>query len=141
YEYYLGRADLITIDADGRFHVAEGQPDREGIAKAPEHNDPNTLRVGNVFVYPNTDYAEAANTAIMRLRMEDLQKMKTRLENVEYNQSVILLETEATMSEDTLSLRGVFVDGFTDFTKMDPEVTTVSFSLDDATITIPTLTP
>lgn len=141
YDYYLSREDIITLDVTGNFTVIEGQPDREGLTKQPENRDPLTLKIGNVHVYPFSDFAEAKNTAVMRLRMEDLQRMKTRLENVEYNQAMLILEKQATKTEDPLTLRGVFADPFTDFSKMDSSISSVAFSFDDATITIPTKTP
>jgi len=141
YDYYLSREDIVTLDVTGNFTVVEGQPDREGLTKQPENRDPLTLKIGNVHVFPFSDFAEAKNTAVMRLRMEDLQRMKTRLENVEYNQAMILLEKQATKTQDPLTLRGVFADPFTDFSKMDSAISTVAFSFDDATITIPTKTP
>lgn len=141
YDYYLGRTDLVTLDSLGNFAVIQGQPDRDGTTKVPENVDPMTLKIGRVVLYPNSDLANAQNSAVKTLRMEDLQKMKTRLENVEYNQSVMLLEQKATQSQDPLALRGVFVDAFTDFTKMDTGVSSVSLSLDDATMTLPTFTP
>lgn len=141
YDYYLARMDLITLDSNGNFSVIPGQPDRDGSAKAPENRDPLTLTMGTVYVYPYSDIAVAQNTAIERLRMEDLQKMKARLENVEYNQAVMLLETQATKTQDPLALRGVFVDAFTDFDKMDMELSSVALSLDDASMTLPVNTP
>ncbi|AXQ67771.1 hypothetical protein KIOSHI_111 [Bacillus phage Kioshi] len=141
YDLYLSREDIVTLDVTGNFTVIEGQPDREGSALQPENRDPFTLKIGNVHVYPFSDFAEAKNTAVERLRMEDLQKMKTRLENVEYNQALLLLEQQATKTQDPLTLRGVFADPFTDFSKLDKGLSSVSFSFDDATITIPTSTP
>lgn len=141
YDYYLARADIVTLDSNGNFTVIAGQPDRDSVAKTPQNLDPLTLKIGNVFLYPNSDLATAVNTAVMRLRMEDLQKMKTRLENVEYNQAILLLEKQATQTQDPLTLRGVFADPFTDFTKMDPALCSVALSFDDASITLPTNTP
>ncbi|ANY29402.1 putative adsorption associated tail protein [Bacillus phage PK16] len=141
YDYYLSREDIITLDAAGNFAVIEGQPDREGVTQQPENRDPLTLKIGNVHVYPFSDLAKAKNTAVMRLRMEDLQRLKTRVENIEYNQSIILLEKQATKTQDPLTLRGVVADAFTDFSKLDTELSSVSFSFDDAHITLPTKTP
>ncbi|ALA07778.1 putative adsorption associated tail protein [Bacillus phage BC01] len=141
YDYYLSREDIVTLDAAGNFAVIEGQADREGMTKQPENRDPLSLKIGNIHVFPYSDFAAAKNTAVVRLRMEELQRMKSRLENVEYNQAMILLEKQATKTEDPLTLRGVFADAFTDFSKLDTGLSSVAFSLDDATITIPTKTP
>lgn len=141
YDYYLGRMDLVTLDQKGAFKVIPGQPARDGQATPPENKDPLTLIVGTVYLYPNSDIGKAQNTAVQTLTMADLQKMLARLENVEQNQAMLLLEQQATQSEDPLTLRGVFVDAFTDFSKMDPELCSVSLSLDDASMTLPTNTP
>ncbi|AEW47198.1 putative adsorption associated tail protein [Bacillus phage BCP78] len=141
YDYYLSREDIVTLDAAGNFSVIEGQPDREGVTKQPENRDPLSLKIGNIHIYPYSDFAAAKNTAVMRLRMEDLQKLKTRVENLEYNQALIMLEKQATKTEDPLTLRGLFADAFTDFNRLDTGLSSVSFSFDDATITIPTKTP
>lgn len=141
YEFFLSRKDLITLDHTGKFTIIEGVPNRESEVASPSLTDPLTLMLGSVHVYPNSDLADATNIAVTRLRMEDLQRMKRRLENVEYNQAVQVLETQATKSQDPLMMRGVFVDSFTDFRKIDPNLTTVAFSLDDATITLMTHTP
>src|SRR5699024_10461349 len=84
--------------------------------------------------------AEPELNTTTRLRMEDLQRMKQRLEDVEYNQVVQLLEYSATTPHDPLALRGVFVDGFTDLDRIDPDLTNVAFSFDDGTITLQTHT-
>jgi Domain of unknown function (DUF4815) len=136
YEYYLARANLITLDAQGNFAIVEGQPDRVDIAQSPIHEDPLTLKLGNVFVYPNSDYAEAENNGVVRLRMVDLVNLKKRLENVEYNQVIEALENQSIVTDDPLTLRGVFADGFVDFSRMDTNASTIALSLDDASITL-----
>jgi hypothetical protein len=141
YDYYLARTDLVTLDSQGKFTVLEGQPNREALAKAPDNRDPLTLTIGRVFLYPNSDITRAQNTAIRNLRMEDLQNMKTRLENVEYNQAILMLEKQATQTQDPLTLRGVFADAFTDFSKMDLGISSVALSFDDATMTLPVNMP
>lgn len=141
YTYYLARADLVTLDSLGKFTVIEGQPNRTEIVTMPDHTDPTTLKIGNVLVYPNTTVSTAINDGIIRLRMEDLQKVKTRLEDVEYNQAIQSLEAVATAPEDPLSLRGVFVDGFVDLSRMDLNLSTVALSFDDASITLASSAP
>lgn len=136
YTYYLARVDLITLNSKGEFVVIQGQPGRADAAQAPDHEDPLTLRIGTIFVYPNSDLAETTNDGIIRLRMEDLQKMKSRLENVEYNQALLSLENNSIVTEDPLVLRGVFADGFVDFDRMDLNQSSVAVSFDDASITL-----
>lgn len=142
YDYYLGRMDLVTLDSNGTFNVVAGQPNRDGTCTPPGGVDPLSLVIGVAYLYPNASTGYASNTAVSTLTMADLQKLKSRLENVEYNQSVMLLEMQATQSQDPLTLRGVFVEAFTDFSKIDDTLsTTVAFSFDDATLTISSETP
>lgn len=136
YDFYLARVDLVTLNNKGAFTVIEGQPDRAEVAEVPDQSDPLTLIIGTVFVYPNSDIAEATNTGVVRLRMSDLQKLKTRLENVEYNQSIMALEDSSIAVDDPLTLRGVFADGFVDFTRMDLNQSSVAVSFEDASITL-----
>jgi hypothetical protein len=136
YDYYLARADLVTLDSTGKFTVLQGQSDRIGTVQAPIHEDPLTLKIGDVYLYPNSDYAEAQNNGVVRLRMSDIANMKKRLENVEYNQTIEALENGSIVSDDPLTLRGVFADGFVDFSRMDLNMSSVALSFDDAHITL-----
>lgn len=137
YDFYLARVDVITLDKFGNFSVLEGQPDTVNMVKVPEHTDPTTLQIGTVFVFPNSSTAHTENNGVVRLHMKDLQRMKKRLENVEYNQAIQQLEHGTLISEDPLVLRGIFSDAFTDFTGMDANLSSISFSFDDASITLP----
>lgn len=136
YDYYLARADLITLNSEGKFTVLEGQSDRADLAQPPVHEDPLTLKIGVAFVYPNADQAEAVNNGIVRLTMPQLVNLKDRLENVEYNQAIQALENQSTVTDDPLALRGVFADGFVDFSRMDLNASSVAMSFDDASITL-----
>ncbi|USL89508.1 tail associated protein [Bacillus phage vB_BceH_LY2] len=136
YNFYLSREDIITLDKKGRFTVIEGQPDRVGFTSPPEHNDPVTLRIGKVRLYPNSAVSDAVNDGTFRLRMEDIQRMEVRLKDVEYNQAMLALENQATNQDDPLALRGVFADAFVDFSRMDLALSSVAVSFDDASITL-----
>lgn len=141
YHFYLARMDNIVLDRFGEFHIIEGQPDRIHQVDAPENNDPSVLHIGTILVYPDSSTAEVNNNGTVRLKMSDLQRMKSRLEDVEYNQAIQHLETEATISEDPLELRGIFADAFTDFSRMDSNLSTIAFSFEDASITLPIEAP
>ncbi|QDP42875.1 hypothetical protein HWC53_gp214 [Bacillus phage vB_BmeM-Goe8] len=136
YDYYLARADVITLNSAGQFTVIQGQPDRSSLVQAPDHHDPLTLKIGEVFVYPNSDSATALNNGVFRLTMPQLANIKDRLENVEYNQAIEALENKAIVTDDPLNLRGVFADGFVDFSRMDLNLSSVAMSFDDASITL-----
>lgn len=141
YDFYLTRYDIVVLDSLGEFHVIEGQSNTNRKAKEPEHSDPTTLKIGTIKVYPNSDTAKANNNGVFRLRMKDLQKMKKRLKDVEHNQAILQLESEAIITEDPLELRGVFADAFTNFDRMDSNLSTISFSFEDASITLPIDSP
>lgn len=141
YEYFLARADVVTLNSTGVFTIIEGQADRTAAVAVPVHEDPLTLKIGYVFVYPNSNIAEATNNGVVRLRMEDIQKLKSRLENVEYNQAIQALEDQSIVADDPLLLRGVFADGFVDFSRMDTNLSSVALSFDDASITLMTNVP
>lgn len=136
YQYYLSRTDLINLDQLGNFSIVEGQSDRAIDSKVPEQSDPHALKVGDIYLYPNSDVGDPSLNGTVRLQMKDLQRMKYRLADVEYNQAIQQLESEAIVSEDPLNLRGVFADAFTDLSRMDSHQSTVAFSLEDASITL-----
>ena len=136
YDYYLARTDLVTLNSVGQFTILEGQPARAGAATPPVHEDPLTLKIGEVYIYPNADAAEPINNGVVRLTMPQLVNVKERLENVEYNQAIQALEDKAIVTDDPLNLRGVFADGFVDFSRMDLTLSTVAMSFDDASITL-----
>jgi Domain of unknown function (DUF4815) len=136
YDYYLARADVITLNSEGQFTVLEGQPDRTSVTRPPVHEDPLTLKIGEVFVYPNSDQATALNNGVVRLTMPQIVNLKDRLENVEYNQAIEALENQSIVTDDPLVLRGVFADGFVDFSRMDLNASSVALSLEDASITL-----
>lgn len=139
YDFYLARTDLVVIDMNGNITIKEGQPESLRLVEAPNHLDPLTLRLGTVTVYPDSDTAIARSFSIDRLSMEDLQRLKFRVENIEYNEAVNALDQPAMAGENPLNLRGVFSDGFISLDKYDvshPDAK-IAFSFEDAEITLP----
>lgn len=139
YTFYLARIDLITLDSLGNFHVKKGQANTMREVSPPNHLDPLTLQIGLVTVLPNSDNASCSEFTIQRLSMEDLNKVKRRVENLEYNEAINALDKGAMIGENPLTLRGIFSDGFISLDKTDvsnPE-NTIGFSFDDAQITLP----
>lgn len=139
YEYYLARRDLIVLDSNGVITIKKGQPDSLRLVEAPNHLDPLTLLLGYTTVYPNSDTAVSVQSTITRLSMEDLQKLRYRVDNLEYNQAVNALDQPAMAGENPVYLRGVFSDGFISLDKYDsshPDAN-VAFSFEDASITLP----
>lgn len=141
YDFYLARVDVITATKLGEFQVIKGQPDSMTKVMTPDHEDPETLKIGTIFVYPNSSATKAKTDGVFRMRMQEIQKMKRRLQDVEANQAIQQLEAEATVAEDPLELRGIFADSFSDFSRMDTNLSTISFSFEDASITLPIHSP
>lgn len=139
YEYYLAREDLITIDKDGDIHVATGQPASLGRVKRPIREDPYSLQLGSITIYPDSATTIPHKSTVTRLTMKDLQNMKNRINNLEYNDAMNALDQPAMGDENPLVLRGVFSDGFISTEKYDsghPDAR-IGFSFEDAEITLP----
>lgn len=139
YDYYLARKDLVVLDRVGAITIHQGQPDATGTAIGPNVMDPYTLPLGTILLYPNSVKSQPSKSALNRLSMADLQKLKTRIENLEYNEAVNALDKPAMENSNPLTLRGVFSDGFISFDKADlshPDHK-IAFSFDDAEITLP----
>ncbi|QDK04952.2 virulence-associated protein [Listeria phage LP-066] len=139
YNYYLARKDLIVLDRYGEVTVHKGQPDNLRLAEAPAQVDPSTLQIGVVTIYPESETASAMSFSVTRLSMADLQKMRTRIDNIEYNEAVNALDNPAMAGENPVTLRSVFSDGFISLDKYDsthPDAI-IAFSFEDAEITLP----
>lgn len=139
YDYFLAREDLILVDKTGAIFIQEGQPDSMSKAKKPDSNDPYSLVLGSILVYPNSTTTIPRISTLSRLSMLDLQNMKNRIDNLEYNQALNALDQPAMEDINPLVLRGVFSDGFISTEKYDrshPDAN-IGFSFEDAEITLP----
>lgn len=139
YTYFLARKDLVTLDKDGAITVKKGQAEALDMASAPNHIDPYTLNLGTVLVLPDSETTLCNKSNLNRLSMAELQGMKTRIDNLEYNDAVNALDNPAMAGVNPVVLRGVFSDGFISLDKFDeshPDAT-VAFSFEDAEITLP----
>src|SRR5699024_2475601 len=112
YTYYLARKDVVVMDKDGTITIKKGEPDSINNVVEPIHADPFTLPLGTVLVLPNSTSSICVKSALNRLSMADLQKMKSRIDTIEYNQALTALDDEIFSSENREQLRGVFSDGF-----------------------------
>lgn len=136
YDFYLARADTLVLDDNGKLKVILGQYNRVDVATAPPSTDPTVLQIGNTFLFPNSSTGNAFNNGVVRLSMADLQKLKTRIENVEYNQTIEALENQQIQTEDPLQLRGVFAEPCVDFSRLDDNLSTIAMSFEDAEMTL-----
>lgn len=139
YDYTLARKDLIALDEKGNIIVQAGQPDALNLVTEPNHQDPYTLVLGTVTILPDSKTSFTAKSSLSRLSMADLQKMKTRIDNLEYNDAVNALDQPAMAGINPVVLRGVFSDGFISLDKYDTghADAKVAFSFEDAEITLP----
>ena len=149
YDIYQYRIDTITLDKLGNFTVHEGQPNRQSVVAAPSLVDPLTLTVGTAMLYPNSDTGYCATTAVTNITFAKLNRYANRIANLEYNEIVNSLNTQAIQSQNAMNLRGVLTDNFVNMDKYDESYSNqgtgatdafksnVMFSMDDGRITLP----
>lgn len=139
YLYYLARVDTISLDKGGNIIVTTGQSDLARLVNPPAVLDPSLLKLGTVYLPPNSSNAVATGGSTTRLSMEDLQKLADRLKDVEYNQAVTALDRQAMDGELPTNLKGIFSDSFRSTEKGDltNPLFSVMYSLEDGTILLP----
>ena len=139
---YLGRKDLVYINAAGGITTVEGSPDISPVSYAfPVDSLP--LGVVNIQPYPSLTYAELATLqgknsiaasiykdtsyynsidyiTLKRYTMGDIGRLDNRISNLEYYVSLTLLETQAAslqIIDPATGLNryknGIFVEAFT----------------------------
>lgn len=139
YDYYLAREDLIVMNKEGEIRVLPGQPDSLESVKKPNSEDPYSLVLGSITIFPDSTTTIPHMSSVTRLSMVDLQNMKNRIDNLEYNMAVNALDSPAMEDVNPAILRGVFTDGFINMSKYDnthPDAK-IAFSFEDAQITLP----
>lgn len=119
YEYFLARMDMVTLDENGDYHIISGQPAPLNEVQPPQQQDPLTLRLGYVLVFPNSEKATTTFDSITRLPFSSLQDAVGRLGNVEDNLSVLELRNNAMANEDPVTLKDTFSDNFLSLEKSD----------------------
>ena len=124
-DYYLSRTDVLTVDADGQFNIIEGQSSE--FPKRPiVPNDSMELYEFGIpeytFNIAEIDLTQKDNT---RYTMQDIGKISKRLEVVEENVSLSLLELSAKNDSiyDSTGIErfknGFLVDSFYDYSVAD----------------------
>jgi hypothetical protein len=118
YEYYLGRNDTIWLTINGEWVLIKGEPSENPIL--PE-DIPNAMRIADIFMPPyvlNVSDIDIEAKLQKRYRMEDIDKLAQRIDNVEYYTSLSLLEgsVESLQVKDSNGLdrfkSGFLVDSF-----------------------------
>lgn len=119
YVYFLARIDmiLITSDINNPFKIIKGTPMTFNTVTPPDVNDPYTLELGYVLVYPGNG-ENVANKALFTMQtvtnipFSGLQKWGVRLDNLEYNLAAQQLESTAKNDEDPITVKDAFSDSF-----------------------------
>ncbi len=132
YEYYLARIDLIMIDKDGDIKVNTGNPAHYREDLIPPGNK-EFLVLGFIKLMPNL---EASGCIIYeynykRLTMRELFNLKSRINDIEYNQAELALEADAQGGELPTNLLGILVDSFETFQKIDVEHSSFNCALNN----------
>ena len=141
YSYYLARKDLICLDNLGNVVIQKGRPDILRNLTYPIVSGTEYLPLGTITVHPNSDEITIVNHSVDKLSMEDLQKAVKRIEDMEYNQAMTDLDTEALQGETVTDLKGIFTDKFIGFTKLDSRHSEFNASLDifNEELTLPSI--
>lgn len=124
-EYYLPRVDLLYLDADGNIGVKKGNASNNPVPPAP---DSNMMGLYKIKLNPYTYSIKDVNTKFIenkRYTMRDIGRIESRVENLEYYQTLSLLEqTTANMSiKDSAGYdrykNGFMVDSFNNLSTSD----------------------
>lgn len=130
YNFMLYRRDVLTMDERGNVLVVEGQPDILSTVESPQVNNPDVLILGSVLSKPLDDNPGIINNNNTRLTMDDLHRLLTRVEELEFNQAYTDLDNEAMQGENASELKGIFTDGFIGLTKADVDHAEFNASID-----------
>ena len=112
YDYFLARVDTVTLDAKGEFHVVSGKEDRLAQIKPISYIDPNTLILGYVTVYPNSDTATTQSQSVTRIPFSGLQDLVSRVQNLENTAQGQNIQNQSTAKQDPTIINGFFGDPF-----------------------------
>lgn len=147
YVYFLARIDmiLITSDINNPFKIIKGTPMTFSTVTPPIVNDPYTLELGYVLVYPGNG-ENLANKALFTMQtvtnipFSGLQKWSTRLDNLEYNLAVQQLSATAKEDEDPVTVKDAFSDSFNSVNTADTfhDKFDVDYAPEDGEIRMPT---
>ena len=124
YSWYLSRIDLLYVREDGVISIKLGVPGTVDVIKEPTI-PAGALPLAMINVEPGKLPIEyiVSSYNIYRVPTAQLQNMKKRIEDLEYNVALSKLESQAqsvfTSQESLTNLKNIFVDPIADFTKAD----------------------
>ncbi|MNW28266.1 hypothetical protein D3C74_50880 [compost metagenome] len=139
YNFYLARKDLVSLDQRGNVIITKGQSEIQRLVSTPGEANPELLRLGTLYFPPNSDNVIVNSYAVTRLSQEDLQRLVTRINDLEYNMAISDLDKQAMEGEAATNLKGIFTDGFIGTTKADlthPDFS-AAFSFESGQIVLP----
>ena len=142
YTFYLARKDLVCLSKNGEIVILEGKPNVARLTESEINQDDNNLAIGSVLIMPNSSNVEIINFDTVRLSQSDLYNVRKRVDDLEYNQAMTDLDTEAEEGEDATELKGILTDGFLGLSKCDtthPEFD-CTIDLDNNELTLPLTT-
>jgi len=123
YDYYLPRIDKLTLSADGRFNLLEGES--TPTPKAPKNNN-DSIALFQIIYPPYTNDPTKINFQTIenrRYTMQDIGILEKRIKNLEYYTSLSLLENNAVSKTDASlygrAKNGIITDSFVDFGVVD----------------------
>lgn len=139
YVYFEARIDMIriTMDNSNPFKVIPGQPAPLSSVTPPVVNDPYSLELGYVLIYPNSHNAIFTMQTVTRQTFETLQQWGRRLTNTEYNLAIANMNQTVARSEDPSLMKDVLSDGFNTINNRDDENSTVAYDFENGEILLP----
>lgn len=139
YVYFEARIDMIriTMDNSNPFKIIEGQPAPLASVTPPVVNDPYTLELGYVLIYPNSHNAVFTMQTVTRQTFETLQQWGRRLTNTEYNLAIANMNQTVARSEDPSLMKDVLSDSFNTINNRDDENSTVAYDFENGEILLP----
>lgn len=139
YVYFEARIDMIriTMDNSNPFKIIEGQPAPLASVTPPVVNDPYSLELGYVLIYPNSHNAVFTMQTVTRQTFETLQQWGRRLTNTEYNLAIANMNQTVARSEDPSLMKDVLSDSFNTINNRDDDNSTVAYDFENGEILLP----
>jgi hypothetical protein len=142
YEFYLGRIDRLFLNADSSLTIKKGIPAEFPVE--PESIDLSfelAKITSNPFVYNAETDVKIEFRGNKRYTMNDIGKLETRIENLEYYTTLSLLEKETknlTIEDPTTGLNrfksGFVVDNFSTFDVADKTYPKIKYEIKNNTM-------
>lgn len=141
YVYFLAREDMIMLSDDDTnpFTVHQGTPAPLATVAPPTINDPYSLELGYVLIYPNMDKGVFTMQTTNNITFSNLTKWSNRLNNLEDNIISLQLKNAVAKSEDPVYAKDSFADAFNSVDMADNTNSdfTASYDFELGQITIP----